>query len=189
MKLQKKLSIYLTLILIIISDSSGQISLERKKITKKISMEIPVDFVPMSEAELYTKYVSARKPIAMYTSPDHQVDLGVNENSSPWTGTDLELLKDFYKANIANLFTNVDFIQEDIREIGGRQFVIFEFVSKITDEESVFGNSSAISKYTYLQYTIRDNNVLLFNFTCPARLRARWQEAAKEMMESVRLKE
>lgn len=178
----------LAVVFVVLSPVHAQPQLERVKVTKEISMKIPVNFVPMSKAELYTKYVSSRPPIAMYTSPDRHIDLGVNENSSAWAGNDLEILKSFYKANIANLFTNVEFIQEDIREIGGRSFVVFEFVSKITDEESTFGGGGTISKYTYVQYTLEDDHVLLFNFTCPARMRAQWQGAAKEIMESVRVK-
>lgn len=166
----------------------AQSSLVRVKVTKDISMQIPVDFEPLSEAELYLKYVSARKPIAMYSSPDRQVDLGVNENSSTWVGNDLEILKSFYKANIANLFTDVEFIQEGIQEIGGRDFVVYEFESRVTDEESTFGRGSTVSKYSYLQYTLEDNRVLLFNFTCPARMRSSWQEVAREIMQSIRIK-
>lgn len=168
--------------------ATAQIEMERVKVTKEISMEVPVTFTPLSMAELYQKYVSARPPIAMYSSPDRQIDLGVNENSSTWVEDDLEILKSFYKANIANLFSEIEFLQEDIKQIGDRRYVVFEFVSRVTDEESTFGNNSAITKYSYLQYTIKDDRVLLFNFTCPARLQSRWQDPAKQIMESIRIK-
>ncbi len=166
----------------------AQVALERLKITKEISMKVPVDFINMTQAERVNKYVSSRAPIAMFTSSDRNVDLGINENSSAWPGDDLTILQSFFKANIANLFTEVKFIQEEIREIGDRKFIVFEFVSKITDEQTTFGGNTSISKYTYIQYTLRNEKVLLFNFTCPGRQRATWQEAAKEMMESIRIK-
>lgn len=181
-------SILLILVLFMAIPADAQLPLERVKVTEDISMKIPVAFVPMTEADLVRKYVSSRKPIAMYTNSGRTVDLGVNENSSTWAADDLELLKEFNKANILNLFTEVRFIQEDLRQIGDRDFVVFEFVSTITDEESAIGGTKSTSHYTYIQYTIRDEKVLLFNFTCPARIQNQWQSVAKEMMESVRIK-
>lgn len=188
MKLPKQLWIMILLLLTFSHFATAQISVTRQKVTKDISMEVPESFIPMSQSELIGKYVSSRTPIAMYTSEDRNIDLGINETSSAWAGDDLPILQAFYKANIANLFTEVEFLQEEIREIGGRPFIVFEFISKITDEGSTFGGNSSISKYTYIQYTLRNNKVLLFNFTCPLRARPQWQETAQRMMESVRIK-
>lgn len=165
----------------------GQTTLEKVKVTKDISLEIPTEFTPMTQAEIYAKYVSSRPPIAMYSDPNRQVDLGVNENSSKWAGDDLAILKDFYKANIANLFTKVDFLQEEIKEINGREFIVFEFVSSITDEEATFGPKTT-AKYNYMTYTLKDENILLFNFSCPARYQNQWKETAGRIMESVEVK-
>ncbi len=168
---------------------NAQIELDRIKITNDISMKIPTSFIAMTEAEINNKYVSYRQPIAMFTSQDRQVDLGINKNSTPWAGNDLNIVKDFYKANIQNLFTEVKFLQEEIREISGREFVIFEFISKVSDEDKTFGGiSGPVGKYTYIMYTVYDKSVLLFNFTCDIKARAQWQVTANEMMESVRIK-
>ncbi len=88
----------------------GQKALERVKVDKNISMKIPVGFRPMSQSDLINRYNAFRKPLAMYTNENRQIDLGINENSSPWAGEDLEILSDFYRANISNLFTEVHFI-------------------------------------------------------------------------------
>ncbi|MFY0608006.1 MAG: hypothetical protein JXR10_14905 [Cyclobacteriaceae bacterium] len=187
----KQINLLFSLLLVTILSipkANAQIALERKKVTKEISMKVPVDFLDMTPAERVNKYVSSRAPIAMYTSSDRNVDLGINENSSSWPGGDLTILQSFHKANIVNLFTEVKFIQEEIKMIGDREFIVFEFVSRISDEQSTFGGNTSISKYTYIQYTLRNDKVLLFNFTCPNRQRAQYQEAAKEIMESIRIK-
>lgn len=168
--------------------AQAQTTLKRDKVGKFISIEVPETFVAMSKSELISKYVSSRKPLAMYTSQDRLIDLGINENSSRWTENDLEILMSFYKASIANLFTKVDFHQEEIKEIAGRKFIVFEFTSKVTSEDNTFGGSSAISKYTYIQYTLRNDKVLLFNFSCPLRIKNQWQETAHQIMNSVRIK-
>ena len=188
MKLFTRFTWFIVSAILVALNAQGQITLERVKVTKEISMEIPTTFSPMSQSEVINRYVSARAPLALYSDPGREVDIGINENSSPWVGSDLTVVKDIYKANILNLFTEVNFIQEDIREIGGREFVVFEFVSKTTDEQSAIGDIQTISKYTYILYTIRNGKVLLFNFTSPARQRSYWQEAAAEIMESIRIK-
>lgn len=169
--------------------AQAQNDLERLKVTKEISMLVPAQFLPMTQSDLVNKYVSYRMPIAMFTSADRRIDLGVNQNSSPWSSGDLNILKDFYKAGILNLFTEVTFIRDEIRDIGGRSFVVFEFVSRVSDEDQSFGGlSNPVSNYTYIMYTLHNQRVLLFNFTSPISYRSQWQEAAHQIMESVRIK-
>lgn len=185
MRLKNQLTIVLFLLAVM---ATAQTSLERIKVNKYISMKIPELFSPMSQQEMISRYVSARVPIAMYTYADQQVDLGINETSNEWGDGDLTIIKSFYKANIANLFTEVKFIQEDIQTIGDREFIIFEFVSKVSDEDNTFGSGTSISKYTYIVYTLFQERVLLFNFTCPARFRQEWEATADEIMQSIRVK-
>ncbi|MFY0599532.1 MAG: hypothetical protein JXR03_07655 [Cyclobacteriaceae bacterium] len=168
---------------------SAQIKMERLKITKEISIKLPTSFVPMSIGEINNKYVSARKPIAMFTGDNGLIDFGINKNSTEWAGNDLKILKSFYKANIQNLFSEVKFIQDDIIEISEREFVVFEFVSQVSDEQKTFGGiGKPVIKYTYIMYTLYEDNVLLLNFTCDSKLRAEWQPRAEEIMKSVRIK-
>lgn len=166
----------------------AQPKLERVKVNKSISLKAPTSFIPLSEGELAGRFVTARTPIAMYTSDDLTMELGVNATSNRWPEGDLEIIQSFYKASIANLFTEVKFIQEDIREIDGRKFIAFEFVSKVSDDGNTFGGVGTISKYTFIQYTIVDERVLLFNFTCPSRKRQEWQPVAREIMASIKIK-
>ena len=166
----------------------SQNDLQRIKVTKSISMKVPTAFIPMSEAEMRNKYVAYRIPIAMFTLQDQQVDLSVNRNSSPWTGDDLSILKDFYKANIQNLFSEVDFIQEEIKTISNREFAVFEFTSKVANEDNSLSlNTTPISKYTYIMYTFYQDSIFLFHFNCKASQKAKWQQTAQEIMESVRI--
>lgn len=148
-------------------------------------MMIPSDFIPMVASERNRKFVSAKEPIALYTNADRTVDLGINETSSLWSTGDLIILKDFYKANILNLYTEVAFLQEEIVTIGDRSFIAFEFNSKVIDDK---GLGRPIAKYTYILYTIKDDRVLLFNFSAPFRFRQAWQPVAQNMMKSIRIK-
>ena len=167
----------------------AQYPLEKVKVGKAIKILVPENFILMSKAERIDKYVSTKEPLVMYTSEDRLVDFGINLTNIGWAQGDLELLKNFYTANIKNLYTEVDFIQQDIKEINGRNYVVFEFTSSVKDEENVFGGSSSTDKYTYIQYTLYNNQVMLFNFSSPKRLKGKWESAVKEMMNSAEIDE
>ncbi len=184
--IRKSIHYFCLLLLSIISFStSGQGALDREKVTDYISMKIPSDFIPLVESERNSKFLSAKEPIALYSNTDRTVDLGINETNSRWSIDDLAILKDFYKANILSLYTEVAFLQEEIITIDDRSFIAFEFNSKVVDER---GLGKPIAKYTYILYTIRENRVLLFNFSAPFRYRQTWQPVAQEMMNSIRIK-
>ena len=121
----------------------------------------------------------------MFTNIERTVDLGINETSSTWQADDLVILKDFYKANILSLYNEVSFDQETIESIGSRDYIVFEFSSKVFNEGGF--RKDAVAKYTYIQYTLFNDKVLLFHFSSPFLLRSQWQPVAQEIMKSVRL--
>lgn len=159
----------------------------KTKVNDAITMSLPQDFTLMSPTDLNSKYVSSKAPIAAYTDFSGTVDLGVNVAYSRWNREDLEIMKSFYKSTIMGLYDEVQFINEDIREINGRNFAVFEFLSRVVDEEGTTINPGAISKFVRIQYTIVESKTVLFNFSCPARQKDRWAPIAKEILESVKI--
>lgn len=162
--------------------------LVKTKIGKSITVSLPDDFMLMSQSEIRSKYVSAREPMALYSDESRNVDFTVNVAYSQWDANDLELMKSFYKSNIMGLYDEVHFLQEDIREINGRRFAVFEFVSSVKGESDSPLNSNAIGRYTYIQYTIVNNKTVLFNLSCPTHLRDIWGPLARQIMNSVTVK-
>ena len=157
------------------------------KINDAISMSLPQDFTLMSQTDLNAKYVSSKAPIAVYTDFSRTVDLGVNVAYSRWNPEDLEIMRSFYKSTIMGLYDEVQFITEDIQEINGKDFAVFEFLSSVSDEEGTAVGQSSISKFVRIQYTIVKSKTVLFNFSCPARQKDRWAPIAKEILESVKI--
>ena len=84
------------------------------------------------------------------------------------------------------LYDEVQFITENIQEINGRNYVVFEFLSKVNDTEGTTIDQSSISKFIRIQYTIVNYKTVLFNFSCPARVKDKWALIAKESLESVK---
>jgi hypothetical protein len=111
----------------------------------------------------------------------------VNYNIMQWTEDDTEVIYGFYKASINNLFDEVTFIQEETKEINGKEFIIFEFIGEIKSDNA-FSAKSLPKSYSYIGYTSWKDQVLLFNFSCRARLSNQWNGVAKEIIESIKIK-
>ena len=163
----------------------------RTQIYEGVSVSLPKILRPMSEDVLRAKYLTGRRPLAAYTGPNQQVAFGLNTSSTRWQAGDLEVLKDFYRASLLELYDEVDFIKEGVEEVNGRSFAVFEFVSVVRpdeDDTSLGGAPKPIRQYTYVQYTVHQNKTWIFNFSVPTRAQAQWQETAQAIMSSVRMK-
>jgi hypothetical protein len=160
----------------------------KTRITKDITVSLPADFTPMSDDDMAKKYYTYRKPTAMYTNQDRVIDFGLNQTATPWRQQDLPMLKDVYKESIRTMYTKVDFMQDSIVTLNKRNFIVFEFLSEVVDDDPAsLRKGSVVRQYSYLQYTIKDNKVLIFNFTCPAQFYKKWQETARKIMESIKV--
>ena len=165
----------------------AQGSFTRQKITPNISMKISDYFKIMPPQQLLDRYASSRIPIAMFTTFDGSADLGINKTATQWGANDIDILFDFYKASIINLYSQIDFIQSEVIKLNERQFIVFEFLGEVT-EDSLLGGVNSIKKYNYIQYVPYNGKVLLFNFNCGVKDQQKWQSVANEMMSSIRLK-
>lgn len=179
---------YFFLILFLAGSLISAAQLRPVKISDHITVSLPEDFRPMTEQEINAKYVYTRRPMALYTDYGASVDFWVNRAKNQWTEGDLDILKDFYKANIASLYDEVDFSRESVEEINGRRFAVFEFSALIKPEEDAITNDKPLRTYNYIQYTIINSNSLVFSFSCPAQHKSKWVEIAPRIMQSVEIK-
>ncbi len=176
------------LFLNLIFSNFQQEKLTKTEVTENITMLIPESFRPMSDDELANKYFTTRKPLVMYTNTDLTIDLGVNYSSTNWNADDLDIMMSFQKANIFSLYDKVTLISEGTKEVNGRTFVYFEFISTVEGDKDAFLKQGSINKYTFIQYVIDGKQSLVFNFTCAGILKDKWSESAKKIMDSVQIK-
>lgn len=182
--------IYLSIFVVLTIASfsvSGQGKLLPVKISDDITIKISTEFVNMSNQDRMGRVASSKVPLGMFSTEAQDVTLGINDNFMQWTENDTEVVYGFYKASFHALFDEIQFIQDTIKEINGREFAVFEFVSTVRDE-NIFSTKKGERNYTYIQYTSYKDQVLLFNFGCPVRLKFKWEDVAEEIMQSVRIK-
>jgi hypothetical protein len=175
------------IVLFFAASAFQNMKLVKTKVNDSITLSLPEEFTLMTEEELNRKYVSAKAPVAVYTDFSKTVDLGVNIAYSRWNAEDLEIMMSFYKSNIMGLYDEVQFITETVQEINGRDFVVFEFLSKVNDTEGTTIDNSSISRFVRIQYTIARSKTVLFNFSCPERMKDKWAPIANEILESVKI--
>ncbi|GJM28631.1 MAG: hypothetical protein DHS20C17_12660 [Cyclobacteriaceae bacterium] len=164
------------------------ITLVKTRINDEISLLVPDRFIPMGPQDIRSKFISYREPLAGFTSEDRSTDLVINVSKTPWSNQDMELLKDFYENNIRNLFDEVTFHQNELQDINGRDYAVFEFSSTVSGDPNSLRNKTPVYDYRYVLYTVDDFNVYVFTFYCPARSKDLWQPTAHQIMSGIEFK-
>jgi hypothetical protein len=185
---------YFILVSFVVSNSYDAMAqtgkLVKIKVTDEIRMKLPDNLVPMTEQEIRTKYVSNKTPLAAYISFDKLADIGVNISNSRWKESDVEMLKNFYRVNILNLHSDVQFLNEGIRAVNNQDFVFFEFISIVEDEDGkkLKANLKPLKRYNYISYTIVNNKAIVFNFSSSVDQMQYYKPVLPEIMGSIKIK-
>ena len=79
-------------------------------------------------------------------------------------------------------------IDEGIKEIHKKDYIFFEFDSRINGDKRDLGNQDSVLKYTYILYLVEKNRTLVITFTCLENVKEEWQETARAVMQSLRVK-
>jgi hypothetical protein len=184
MRMNKSLGLVLLVLLI----SASPRKLVKTKIADGITASVPSEFVPMTPEDMAQRFPSARAPLGAFTNQDRLVDFSVNISATTWPDGNDEIAKQFFKAALINLYDKLDMINEDTYVLNKKKFFFFEFDSRISGDRRRQGFQDPIMKYTYIQYHVEPNRTLVFSFSCPKDQKEEWQETAREMMKSVRVK-
>jgi hypothetical protein len=176
------------LVIALLFFSAAPIKLVKIKVNDELTVLIPKNFKPMDELDFSQRYPSVRKPIAAYTNEAREVDFSINISATQWPDADVEIAKKFFKAGVVNMFDGVEMIEEGTHTVQGRQFIYFEFESRIKGERSKMELRDPVLNYTYIQYLVEPGRTLVFSFNCPRRMREEWQDTARKMMKGVKVK-
>ncbi|MHA6246860.1 hypothetical protein ACXYMU_02910 [Pontibacter sp. CAU 1760] len=165
----------------------AQPKLKKIQLSKNLTVMLPRDFTPLSDDGIARKYPASTKPLAVYTSPNELVDFSVTQKKSGFRAQDLDMLREFYKANLLETFSKVDFIRQEVTKVKGQDFIVFEFVSSVEDERGTT-NLAPMQKYSIVQYTIVGNQLMIFTLHTPFVMKNEWQQPAREIMGSIQMK-
>lgn len=175
-------------IILIAGATLADTKLKKTQITKEVSIMLPRDFAPLHDDGIASKYPAANRPVAVYSSPNGQVDFSMTQKSSPFRAHDLKMLREMYKANLLERFTKVDFIRDEVANINGRDYILFEFVSVMADERNG-SHLAPVQKYSIMLYTVQRNKLMVFSLHMPFMMKNDWQDTAREVMGSLKIKD
>lgn len=179
---------FLLLIMVVSLSAFAGPKLKKQKLAEGVSMLLPESFVVMTDDEIKKEVLTYRKPIVMFKDIQVQGNMALNESATRWASKDLGMLKNFYKSTILNTHSEVEFVQETIKDIGENQFAVFEFTSSVKPVRTMMEDKGPIKKYNYIQYTIVGGKVRIFSFSCPVAYRSHWSITIRKMMDSVVVK-
>lgn len=162
--------------------------LVKTKVNEQITVSIPQGFFPMTAEDITQRMPSVRAPLGAYTNQDRVVDFSVNISATQWPDANREVAAKFFKAALYNLYDRVDIIDEGFHQVHKKEYIFFEFDSRSNSARRTEGAAEPSLKYTYIQYLVEPNRTLVFSFNCPRNLKEDWQETAREIMKSVRVK-
>jgi hypothetical protein len=167
--------------------ATDQPKLMKVKVNDALTISVPREWNPMDAMDFTQRYPSVRAPLAAYTNVDRTIDFSVNISATQWPDKDAELAQKFFKASLMTMFDRVEMIDEGVREVNKKKFIFFEFDSRINGTRQE-GQKDPVLRYTYIQYLLQADKTLVFSFNCPRREKQEWQETARLMMNSVKVK-
>jgi len=162
--------------------------LVKTKVNNYITLGLPLGFMPIPDSELAQRYPSVRRPMAAYTNVDREADLSINISATQWPDGNIEMASQFFRSALYYLFDRVQMINEGIVEQHGKQFIYFEFESRVEGNRMEIGQQTAVRKYTYIYYLVEPGRTLVFTFNTDSRFKQKWQDTAKEVMGSIKVK-
>jgi len=176
------------LALTLLDYAGAQEKLKKVSINERISIKLPESLYVMTDEDIVQRNLTHRKPLGIYTSADRQAQFTINTAAAPWAGDDLTLLKDFYKSSLLNLYGDIEFKREQVEEINGRNYVVFEFLSSLRQEENAYQSQKVFNQYIYIQYTVAGDQIYIFSFQSPAVQMDGWQQTIGASMHTIKLK-
>jgi hypothetical protein len=175
-------------LLISLSSFSDSPKLVKNKVGTDITWSIPADFIAMTPEDIIQRVPSVRAPLAAFSNLERDMELTVTTSATQWPDQNLAVAQSFFRSGFRNLFDRVEILKEEIKEINGKKFIVFEIETRMNGNKNNESQKQPILKYTYIQYLVQKDRTLVFSFICPARVKTDWQPVAAAVMNSVRVK-
>lgn len=149
-----------------------------------VIIHFPKEFRKMTEQEVTQKYGYTTKIIASYTNTQQNVQISFSKTDNTW-GNDKQLAKSFYKSTVLSLYDEIKFLKEDFFTAKGKTYIVFEFISSIKGKKNSPTLHSDLHFYTYIQYIIIKEKILIINFSSHQSQMDQWKEKIKQIVGSI----
>ena len=160
--------------------SFGQIKLDHKisLLDDKVEILTPKELSKMTDEMWKIKYGSALRPILAFSDKNIEVNLIAQFTNQKWEEKELAEYNDFRIDNLKKTRTDVQILEDGIKDINGKKVGFFKFMSQAIGDKI----------FNYYFFTIVEERILIFTFNCAEKLRSIWEKTADQMVASLRTK-
>ena len=173
-------TILVAMVTIVLSASfTNAIDLEtRLLLNNKIELKIPKGFEVMSEELINLKYPSERRPTIVYSNESGGINVALNHTENK---ASQEMIPKFHE-NFVRLFKQIypsaEWKDDGVKTINNKEIGYLELITPAIDTEI----------YNLIFFTDLDHKLLICTFNCTKKNIEEWTPAAKEIMNSLRVK-
>jgi len=176
-KFQTSTLLFITFVLV--AASTLNIELETKSLLdNKVELKIPKGFEIMPEELIELKYPSERRPSLVYSNESGGINVALNWTEDKASQELIPPYKDNFVQAFKNMYPSADWKNSGIKMINGRKVGYLELVIPAIDTEI----------YNLMFFTDLDGKLLLCTFNCTKKSIHEWTPAAKEIMNSLKIK-
>ena len=184
--------------------SAFTLTMKLKKVKAgNVSLQVPEAFEEVDEQTRSGEYSGKSAPIAVYRSPRDKSAITIYHTADSVRAKtikyqkqkgatlkfdrDLQMEYAFKKSSFSGKFKEINFIQDGIANVNGKDFIYFEFdgVIEATDR---LGRQSLTKVYNYMLYTYVKENIYSINFICKGDLKEDYQKTIQKVMQTVKVK-
>jgi hypothetical protein len=160
----------------------------KTKIDNGITVSLPKELTPMTPEDIAQRYPSVRAPLGAFTNADRLVDFSANVSATQWPDGNVKFAQSFFKSTIYSMYDKVTLISEGMVDLHKKKFFYFEFDSRLNADRKNVATQDALYRYTYIMYLVEPKRTLVFSFNCTKEQKEEWQETAKAIMQTIRVK-
>jgi hypothetical protein len=132
----------------------------------------------MDEETIKIKYPGERRPTLVYTNESGAINVALNHTKHKASQDLIDTYKDTFVSTFKSSFPSADWKGSGVTEINGRKVGYLELITPAVDTDI----------YNLLFFTDLDGKLLLCTFNCTKKNLKEWKPAAKEIMQSLKIK-
>jgi len=171
------------------------------KVSSHLTMDLDAQLSSIPDEDSTAQFKSNVATMALYQSADEDANLSVklfkesrdtltkfkNRDANKAKDRDLFLEKMFRKSSVINQYDDVEFYQDTLMDINGKQTIVFEYTGTTSYKNQ---NDDIVQKkiYSYYQLMYSKNKTYIITFYCPEDRKSDWQSSAKTMMQSIKIR-
>jgi hypothetical protein len=168
-----------------------------------VSLEVPATFEKLDQQTSQGEYSGKSAPIGVYRSPRDKSAISIYHTADSVRAKtikyqkqkgatldfdrDLQMEYAFKKSSFSGKFKEINFIQDGVKNVNGKDFIYFEFDGTIEATDRL-GRKSLTKVYNYMLYTYVKENIYSINFICKGDLKEEYQATIQQVMQTVKVK-